>query len=35
MTIYENGFGHMTKMAVMPIYGKNPIKVSSAEPGGQ
>ena len=22
-----NGSGHMTKMAVMPIYGKNPSKI--------
>ena len=21
--IYQNGFGHMTKMAAIPIYGKN------------
>ena len=21
--IYANGFGHMTKMATMPIYGRN------------
>ena len=24
--------GHMTKMAAMPIYGKNPINSSSPEP---
>ena len=24
--IYANWFGHMTKMANMPIYGKNPLK---------
>ena len=35
MTIYVNGFGHMTKMAAMPIYGKKTIKASSAEPEGQ
>ena len=26
--IYTNCFGHMTKMANMPIYGKNPFKIS-------
>ena len=31
--IYSNGPGHMTKMAAMPIYGKN-IKKSSLEPKG-
>ena len=25
--IYTKYFGHMTKMAAMPIYGKNPLKV--------
>ena len=25
--IYTNGTGHMTKMATMPIYGKNPLKI--------
>ena len=25
--IYANCFGHMTKMADMPIYGKNPLKI--------
>ena len=25
--IYANWFGHMTKMADMPIYGKNPLKI--------
>ena len=29
-----NGPGHMTKMAAMPIYGKNLKKSSSPEPGG-
>ena len=24
--MYSNCFGHMTKMADMPIYGKNPLK---------
>ena len=30
--IYINGPGHMTKMAAMPIYGKNLYKSSSPEP---
>ena len=25
--IYTNCFGHMTKMADIPIYGKNPLKI--------
>ena len=29
MTIYTNEVGHMTKMAAMPIYGKNLEKSSS------
>ena len=29
-----NGLGHMTKMAAMPIYGKNLKKSSSLEPKG-
>ena len=29
-----NCLGHMTKMANMPIYGKNPLKTSSPEPEG-
>ena len=24
---YAKYFGHMTKMAAMPIYGKNPLKI--------
>ena len=32
--IYANCFGHMAKMADMPIYGKNPLKASSPEPEG-
>ena len=32
MKIYINKLGHMTNMAVMPIYGKNPKKSSSPEP---
>ena len=31
--IYRNCFGHMTKMAVTPIYGSNPLK--SPEPEGR
>ena len=27
--IYTNCFGHMAKMADMPIYGKNPLKIFS------
>ena len=30
----SNGLGHMTKMATMPIYGKNLKKSSSPEPTG-
>ena len=29
---YSNGPGHMTKMAAMPVYGKNPLRSSSLEP---
>ena len=29
--IYANELGHMTKMAAMPIYGKNVKKFSSPE----
>ena len=29
------GHGHMTKMAAMPIYGKNLKKSSSPEPKGR
>ena len=32
MKIYRTKLGHMTKMAAMPIYGKNLKKSSSAEP---
>ena len=32
--VYINGPGHMTKMAAMPIYGKNLKKSSSPEPAG-
>ena len=34
MKLYSNGSGHMTKMATMPIYGKNLKKSSSPEPKG-
>ena len=27
MKVCSNGPGHMTKMAAMPIYGKNPSKI--------
>ena len=30
--IYTNELGHLTKMAVMPIYGKNLLKSSPLEP---
>ena len=33
--VYINSPGHMTKMATMPIYGKNLKKSSSPEPAGQ
>ena len=33
-TVYSNGPGHMTNMAVMLIYGKNLKKSSSLEPNG-
>ena len=32
MKIYTNELGHMTKMAAVPIYGKNLKKSSSLEP---
>ena len=32
--VCSNGPGHMTKMAAMPIYGKNLKKSSSPEPKG-
>ena len=31
MNIYTNELGHMTNMAVMPMYGKNLKKSSSPE----
>ena len=30
--VYINNPGHMTRMAAMSIYGKNPLKISSPEP---
>ena len=33
--VWSNGLGHMTKMAAMPIYGKNLKKSSSLEPNGR
>ena len=33
--VCSNGPGHMTKLAAMPIYGKNLKKSSSPEPKGQ
>ena len=35
MKINTNEFDHMTKMAAMPIYGKNLKKSSSPEPTDQ
>ena len=32
--VYSNGSGHMTKVAAMPVYGKNLQKSSSPEPKG-
>ena len=32
--VCSNGPGHMTKMATIPIYGKNLTKYSSPEPKG-
>ena len=34
MKIYEYDVGHMTKMAVKPIYGKNPSKIFFSGTGG-
>ena len=31
--IYAKYFGHMTKMAAMPIYGKNPLKIFFSRTG--
>ena len=35
MKVYSNGSGHLTKMAAMPIYGKNLKKSCSPEPKGR
>ena len=32
--MYINNPGHMTKMATMPIYGKNPSKIFFSRTGG-
>ena len=32
--MYINNPGHMTKMAAMPIYGKNPLKIFFSRTGG-
>ena len=32
--MYINNVGHMTKMAAMPIYGKNPLKIFYSGTGG-
>ena len=32
--MYINNPGHMTKMAAMPIYGKNPSKIFISRTGG-
>ena len=32
--MYINNLGHMTKMAAMPIYGKNPSKIFYSGTGG-
>ena len=32
--MYINNLGHMTKMAAMPIYGKNPSKIIFSETKG-
>ena len=34
MKIYSHDAGHMTKMAAMPIYGKNPSKIFFPGTGG-
>ena len=35
MKIYTNGLVHMTKMAAMPIYGKNLSKIFVSRTSGQ
>ena len=32
--MFINNLGHMTKMAAMPIYGKNPSKIVFSGTGG-
>ena len=32
--MYINNLGHMTKMAAMPIFGKNPSKIFFSRTGG-
>ena len=32
MKIHQHNAGHMTKMAAMPIYGKNSLEFSFQEP---
>ena len=32
--MYINNPGHMTKMAAMPVYGKNPSKIFFSRTGG-
>ena len=32
--MYINNLGHLTKMAAMPIYGKNPSKIFFSRTGG-
>ena len=34
MKIYQHYDGHMTKLAAMPIYGKNPSKIFFSGTGG-
>ena len=34
INVYINNSGHMTKMAAMPIYGKNPSKIFYSGIGG-
>ena len=34
MKIYTYGIGHMTKMAAMPIYNKNPSKIFFSRASG-
>ena len=34
MKIWWHDAGHMTKMAAMPIYGKNPLEIFFSRTGG-